>query len=937
MSTVGKSSALRMSGLNSGLDTEAIVNAMTAATKLKITTNQRKVLKLEAQQEAYRGVIDKVQAFKDKYFDILNSGSYLKGATGFNKYSAKVSTGGVEKTPSGVKVSTNSGAIPGNYKVEVKAVATQAKYSGQALDSMNDVDLSNYSDANATYAMKVTVGGTSKVISFKGGSEEAVQANINKSLEAFGKTNDGAGTVSVKKDSDGKYIFNSLEKKAITTSNGVELKDSLNLGVDFVKGFDEKGSGTLITTSTINVTIDGQTMPLKLTAMAQDSFDRLFTDQGKGFDERGIALGKDDTDQLFQDSLYMEFERLVKEGPYKDYLGEQYASFIDADDYYKLTGSYEDDWDNMSDAQKDVFQSALTAKQDEQWAAKYKTEAEAAYDKLECSKLGSDEYIAFNVWMETDGNTLDDFKAASGAFEGREEVVVAEAEMFYNLGYHEYEAYVTNGFDGLTADEFIEQYKTDNGANSGTAITGFVNPFYLNSQIENLKFSDGTKLEANYSYAADGSISNIELKAYTEDTEGNKTYKQLAATFDSGTYNFGFEDTKAISNTLSTSTKISELGLTPDVEATYDADGKMVSDAKYNMNINGVDFSFDGSMNISSMMSYVNSSKANVTMAFSSLTNKFEITTKDYGVSADIKIDESNPLLSALGFGGGSFTGGSNLKLDINGVEVETASNSYTVDGTTFSFNSLTEVGTKFEVEVSRDMSKITDLVKDFVKDYNELIKHVYDLVDDKPNKDYHFLTDDDKDEMELSDRQEEMWETAAKKGILYNDNTLITMMSKFRTALYSASTGVEGNGFGLYSMGITTTSDYKKHGMLQIDEDKLTAAFETNFDDVVKLFTNSTNGIMTQFDTIIDQSIKRTGEAGARGTLIDKAGVANGTSTTNNVIYNQIKSLNSVIASLEKRYEQQQDRYWSVYTALEKQMGSLNGQTSYINQLMGM
>lgn len=35
MATTNSSSVLRFSGMNSGLDTESIVNAMTAATKLK--------------------------------------------------------------------------------------------------------------------------------------------------------------------------------------------------------------------------------------------------------------------------------------------------------------------------------------------------------------------------------------------------------------------------------------------------------------------------------------------------------------------------------------------------------------------------------------------------------------------------------------------------------------------------------------------------------------------------------------------------------------------------------------------------------------------------------------------------------------------------------------------------------------------------------------
>ena len=47
MATTNSSSVLRFSGMNSGLDTESIVNAMTAATKLKITKQNRKAITLK--------------------------------------------------------------------------------------------------------------------------------------------------------------------------------------------------------------------------------------------------------------------------------------------------------------------------------------------------------------------------------------------------------------------------------------------------------------------------------------------------------------------------------------------------------------------------------------------------------------------------------------------------------------------------------------------------------------------------------------------------------------------------------------------------------------------------------------------------------------------------------------------------------------------------
>ncbi|MBQ8931402.1 MAG: flagellar capping protein, partial [Ruminiclostridium sp.] len=103
--------------MNSGLDTEAIVEAMTAATKLKITKQNRKAITLKWKQEAYQDVTTKLTDYQKKFFDMLDSKTNLKSASSFNKYKATVShmVNGVstEGSPAGVTVKSQSGAVPG--------------------------------------------------------------------------------------------------------------------------------------------------------------------------------------------------------------------------------------------------------------------------------------------------------------------------------------------------------------------------------------------------------------------------------------------------------------------------------------------------------------------------------------------------------------------------------------------------------------------------------------------------------------------------------------------------------------------------------------------------------------------------------------------------------------------------------------------------------
>jgi flagellar hook-associated protein 2 len=332
------------------------------------------------------------------------------------------------------------------------------------------------------------------------------------------------------------------------------------------------------------------------------------------------------------------------------------------------------------------------------------------------------------------------------------------------------------------------------------------------------------------------------------------------------------------------------------------------------------------------MMRKVNASSAGVKMSYSSLDNAFTITSSKYGIDSSVDIkDGSSGLLSTLGFEDGTVKNGSNLVMEINGKVVESDGNSVEVDGTTFTFaGSSDQIGEEFTVSIGRDTSAIADVIKDFVKEYNQLIEDVYKYLDEKPEKDYYFLADQDKEDLDLTDKQEEKWEEKAKKGLLYHDSTVSNAMSKLRTALMGSVEGLDGNTFSLSSLGIKTATDYSKHGTLVLDEKALTDAIETHTDDIQKLFTDSENGIMKKFSDALNSAVGTTGET--KGTLVRKAGLKTGSSSTDNELYNLIKRTKTNIASLTKRYENEQDRLWKRYSAMESMLGTLNSQQSSFN-----
>ncbi|MCL2019061.1 MAG: flagellar filament capping protein FliD [Oscillospiraceae bacterium] len=1130
MSTI-KGSSLRIGGLNSGLDTEAIVKAMSAGTKLRITTNQRQVLKLQAQQEAYRSIIGKFTGFKAKYLDILNGNTFLGSRSTFNRHTATVSKNGVEQKLTGINVTTNSNATAGSYKVTVDTIATQANISSKPTDSLNTVFEPDKYQNSSTYAMTMTVGGVTKVIAFQGNTDpDEVTKSINSALvSAFGKTNttdiDGRGLVYFDA-TDGKFV--STEKKTISTGLVSELGDQVSLG-------NEK---TWLTgdNNSITVIIAGEVQTVTLQTLGQDYFDGFTIEDKDGTwaVAKRVATAADamslfgidstaDWDKLTQsqqDARIAEAqkdfnakEKMLNDILFSMYNKERFAEFQDWQgdstlhdgkynpDYWQISldrdeilaaytangvdvSSIDPDPDNLTLAQ---FNTALVAARNAEVAARadlagltgtertkfitdetkkltdeinsdqnaalltkirasmsdeqialfdeelvrrntalkqqdYTAAVNKAYDdfyKWQRDELGiqvgSGNFMMINEWKEMLGisdtmpatgswadvfpagddmkqiavdyytakeadaltqiaglnadilalnetdldyeenkKALEDQIAAlqdiadrnnarldywggvsdsdfsdavdimAGVFTDAQSKDGIDELMFLRGGYSERDAYF-NRYAEQPGQSYNDFLATASAMGVGEFSSHF-NETTLNQRLGNINFADGTKVEASISATGDVTLSAYKLAA---DGVTKEAVDMAAYAGEDSKNDFGLETAKTIASTISTSTRLSELGLTPE-------------NGNYILEINGEKLTFNGNTTIREMMNAVNNNaKINVNMTFSSLTNTFEIKSKEYGTAAEITFgDDPSGLFAALGFDAyvnQTVNNGTNLRLDINGQIVETASNSYEINGTVITVGENAQVGESFLIEVERDTSQVANIIKDFIKDYNELIDFVYGFVNEKPEKDYYFLTDYDREELGLTESQEKKWEEKASKGLLYNDRAITDIMSRMRVALFSGVPRGDDTMFGLYSMGISTHQDWKQNGKLVIqDEERFLEAIEKDIDMIAELFTNTENGLMPQINSIIDSAIKTTGERWEKGLFIQKAGLANTSSATDNAINDQIKRLNDMISNLEYRYQKQQDRYWSIFTALEKQMGQLNGQSDYIGQMLG-
>ena len=187
-----------------------------------------------------------------------------------------------------------------------------------------------------------------------------------------------------------------------------------------------------------------------------------------------------------------------------------------------------------------------------------------------------------------------------------------------------------------------------------------------------------------------------------------------------------------------------------------------------------------------------------------------------------------------------------------------------------------------------------------------------------------------------MSEDEITKWEEKAKQGVLYNDSTVSTIMSQIRTTLYNSVTLDDGTKFGIYSMGIKTSSEWSEHGKLEIDDDAFDKAFENNQDAIVKLFTDSENGVMAKVNKVMDSAVKSSGKAETRGTLVRKAGKENSSVTTDSTIYKEMKRIQERKSDLQTKYSEKEEYWWKVFTNMESALSDLNSQTSYISSYFG-
>lgn len=197
-STSSSTDYSRITGLATGMDTDAMVKQAVAGDQAKIDSALQSKQILEWQQEAYVDIIKDLKTFQSSYLDILGSND-----TSMMKSSTYAGVSATSDEPTKINATVSGGAVKGNYLVEVTQKALTAK--GQSSVFSGATQSSTLSSLGLT-------------------NNKAINITVNE--EAFTFTVDNTKTVS--------DLVTSL--KAVTNSNGETLGNLANISFSELTG-----------------------------------------------------------------------------------------------------------------------------------------------------------------------------------------------------------------------------------------------------------------------------------------------------------------------------------------------------------------------------------------------------------------------------------------------------------------------------------------------------------------------------------------------------------------------------------------------------------------------------------------------------------------------------------------------------------------------------
>lgn len=271
-------------------------------------------------------------------------------------------------------------------------------------------------------------------------------------------------------------------------------------------------------------------------------------------------------------------------------------------------------------------------------------------------------------------------------------------------------------------------------------------------------------------------------------------------------------------------------------------------------------------------------SAAGVNANFDETQQRLFISAKETGKANDFSFSGDDSALKTLGLvedpgnpDGAVKIDGSDAVLYLNGAKFESDTNTFQINGTTYTVNAVSDKnadGTLKETSITTtdDYDGIYDTIRNFFTEYNKLVNEMDKLYNAESSKGYEPLTSEEKEA--LSESEVEDWENKIKGSLLRRDSSLSSVISAMTTTMMGSVT-VNGKEMYLSSFGISTlgyfNSEENERHAYHIDGDPNDSAVSGNTDvlksmiasdpeTVKSFFTQLSNNLYNSMTTTMER-----------------------------------------------------------------------------------
>ena len=295
----------------------------------------------------------------------------------------------------------------------------------------------------------------------------------------------------------------------------------------------------------------------------------------------------------------------------------------------------------------------------------------------------------------------------------------------------------------------------------------------------------------------------------------------------------------------------------------------------------------------------------------------------------DSKIAMASNVTGSASSSGAVRITGQDSEIELNGATFTNNSNNYSINGLTIEAMEVTG-NDEVTITTNTDVDGIYDMIKGFLKDYNDLVKSVDVAYNAASSKGYEPLTSDEKDAM--SDDEVKKWEEKIKDSLLRKDSTLGSVLDTMKNDM-AKSFKVGDKSYSLSSFGIATlgyfNSPENETGVYHIDGDKDDSKTSANTDKLREMISNDPDTVISFFSQLSTQLY----------TDLGKKMAASSTSSAY-TIYNdkqmntQYSEYNTKISAAEDKVTTWEDYYYSKFSAMESALAKMNAQSSSLTGL---